>query len=1018
MTEWIVTSSVLIVVVVLLRQILKGKLSLRLQYALWALVLIRLLIPGSFVNSSISVMNAVREVQTEQVEITVDIPPSRLEYPGIELVPAVGDPSLPEEERNEQQEQLQQEYEDELDAAWEQYKAENTREVTFSVPDILRMIWIVGMAAMALCLLISNLRFWGRLRRSRQVLHYSPLTIYVTGAVETPCLFGLFRPAIYMTPEVAEDEVAMGHVLAHEHTHYRHRDHIWAVLRCVCLVLHWYNPLVWVAAALSRRDGELACDEGAIRRIGEGERAAYGRTLIGLTCTGRGGLLRTATTMTGSKKSIRERIVLIAKKPKMKIYTLIAVLLLAAIAVGCTYTGRPKTPEEGFVEWTKTLENAEWGVDLEIHTPDKRLKEDQFRQMLLPILSGIDEDDFLDEPISDGDDSVADYQLTVVLSSGVAFEGAWEFTCLPNGTICVVGSGEKVKAGYGYAYDEPMRLDCPELYDFIVTHVNVLRRGDLAEEVPDTVEEFAGKITGEHSEQLRAAAGAADSSVYLWELSSLNLGAVGADGSGAGLYQLEYSVSLTNDSGEDFSRESYTRYLAVAYTPEGTVPLTALELSEIIERFGSEELLERYSGNIYIAAAMEMYEVYLSEGGQGVESSQPGSSASPAAPEEMMALLDLLEELDITLYTAEQGQRNTYSMDSYDIKLGRSILGDYYHWTELSAEPEVDSQYWLTIGNGEASLTLFHGDEGLARYEDGAATLWWTAEKQDDSALLPAAELRRSLYDGKELNMVGLTVAAHSPEQAAEKFVFETYRDHRMNVSPGNIQEITDYTVVNWKINEIGVDGDAVVVSFSYAFLPARDMSYFIVGNFREGTGQYAGWGILGWEVLLELREDGLWHCAVNGTGGITLSYYGYEALQYSSPMENDTVYRCQSTSPEDAALTLAKAYMDDMMGYSGLRTFTILEYRNLTVWLTPTLEENAAAVYRLGQEEIGDNTWVVDIDVEYRCVGTITDPPVGPVPEDAEWWIESLAQGSPVGFLLTYDGTEYTLQSRYDKVY
>ena len=47
--------------------------------------------------------------------------------------------------------------------------------------------------------------------------------------------------------------------------HRRHGDHVWAVLRGAALALHWYNPLVWLSAALSKRDGELACDEGALR---------------------------------------------------------------------------------------------------------------------------------------------------------------------------------------------------------------------------------------------------------------------------------------------------------------------------------------------------------------------------------------------------------------------------------------------------------------------------------------------------------------------------------------------------------------------------------------------------------------------------------------------------------------------------------------------------------------------------------------------------------------------------------
>ncbi len=55
------------------------------------------------------------------------------------------------------------------------------------------------------------------------------------------------------------------HVLTHEFTHYRHGDHLWSMLRCLALAVHWWNPLVWLAAELSRRDAELACDEGALK---------------------------------------------------------------------------------------------------------------------------------------------------------------------------------------------------------------------------------------------------------------------------------------------------------------------------------------------------------------------------------------------------------------------------------------------------------------------------------------------------------------------------------------------------------------------------------------------------------------------------------------------------------------------------------------------------------------------------------------------------------------------------------
>jgi beta-lactamase regulating signal transducer with metallopeptidase domain len=217
-----------------------------------------------------------------------------------------------------------------------------------------------------LTLLLSNLSFGRKLRKIRKAYQADDckLPIYIVDTLPSPCLFGFFRPSIYITPEVAGDEIKLRHVLAHELTHYRHGDHIWSALRGLGLAAHWYNPLVWLAAALSRRDSELACDEGTIKRIGEEARMAYGRTLIGLTCEKRKAmdLLCCATTMTDGKNGIKERIALIAKKPKLLIPAVITVVLVAVVAVGCTFTGAkndadivPLTADE-LAQYNKTFE--------------------------------------------------------------------------------------------------------------------------------------------------------------------------------------------------------------------------------------------------------------------------------------------------------------------------------------------------------------------------------------------------------------------------------------------------------------------------------------------------------------------------------------------------------------------------------------------------------------------------------------------------------------------------------------
>ena len=335
--QWIVSSSVLILVVIALRYVLRGKLSLRMQYALWLLVLVRLLVPVSFGASDLSVMNAVpeRAPTVQQGTDRQDIVGERND-----ATANAGTVGIPAQSMNE---------------AAPPDLVQNVTTATVTAPTvektdwarIAKTVWLAGAAALGLVFLAVNLRFGKKLRRSRERVEETDacLPVYESGETDTPCLFGVAKPSIYVTPDTRTEAETLRYALAHEQTHYRHGDNLWAVLRGVCLALHWYNPLVWWAAELSRRDAELACDEATIRRIGESERAAYGRTLIRMTCEKRPALLVTATMMTDSGKGLKERISLLVKKPKTAAYTAVAVLLIAGLSVACTFTGGRENAE-------------------------------------------------------------------------------------------------------------------------------------------------------------------------------------------------------------------------------------------------------------------------------------------------------------------------------------------------------------------------------------------------------------------------------------------------------------------------------------------------------------------------------------------------------------------------------------------------------------------------------------------------------------------------------------------------
>ncbi|WP_297709955.1 M56 family metallopeptidase [Dysosmobacter sp.] len=348
MKEILLTSSVLILALLLLRVLFRSAVSRRVQYALWLLVLVRLLVPVHLPAVNFSLLTAaepVGQAMTEQLDrqelyIPTDREPLTDHPEAPDLAPSAA--IAPSDS------QVWVVQDDETAVQYQK----------LTLADLLRYIWYGGMAVMAVWFLFVNLRFRRKLCKVRVPYRVDgcryPVYLVAEG-LPSPCLFGLFRPAIYLTPAAAATPERLRHVLVHEQTHARHGDPWWALLRCVCLTVYWFDPLVWAAAAVSKTDCELACDEGALRQLGEAERIPYGRTLLALipVQSRPANPLLSATTMASGKRALRDRITRIAASRQTRFAALFAVAALAAVVCAVTFTGgttaskaRPLTGEE------------------------------------------------------------------------------------------------------------------------------------------------------------------------------------------------------------------------------------------------------------------------------------------------------------------------------------------------------------------------------------------------------------------------------------------------------------------------------------------------------------------------------------------------------------------------------------------------------------------------------------------------------------------------------------------------
>lgn len=372
MTGAMIQAAVLVSGILIVRKMFGEKLHAYVRYSLWLLVALRLLIPVNFIDSPFSLLRAVHVVTEGYREASsaaedLDGQPQNRSITGrdsweltsenerdvvTEQPGAEGTLSAPEgDDFRMVDDTAMADMEDE-----DRTDRNRIMPADYTVVAVFRGIWIVGSMVVGGIFFTVHLRFRRRLYRARKLCEQSGdkiagngrktvglhrnLPIYQVKKLEAPCLVGVLRPAIYVGTDIRTGTERFRHVVTHEQVHYLHGDHIWALLRAVLVTVYWFHPFVWVAAAASVRDGEIACDHGTIKQLGEGERLTYGEMLLELSRKNRGKRVYSFGTMLRPGRSeMKERIMRLAggNGTRMSAGILVAVLMLGM--AGCAFTG-------------------------------------------------------------------------------------------------------------------------------------------------------------------------------------------------------------------------------------------------------------------------------------------------------------------------------------------------------------------------------------------------------------------------------------------------------------------------------------------------------------------------------------------------------------------------------------------------------------------------------------------------------------------------------------------------------
>ncbi len=318
-----------ILLMVVVRKFLRKPLGNRLIYFLWLLIAIRLLCPLALANPFIN-----------------EFRPYYLDDQAIR--PIAG--------------QLKIRFEDAVDSlrrlarsdkgSWVYQGARSIVDGMYygTLTRLLMQLYLLGTGAVALFFGVSNVRFRRKLKLSRieeisgklreQYLDVckerkiKPIPVWFVDPLPSACLVGVVRPYIALPLTAAPQEAV--HVLTHEVCHYKGGDHWFTILRLLCCVVHWFSPLVWLAAFMSRTDGELACDSRVVRPLSPEDRLKYSNTLV-LAASKRYapgvGVLATGMTMTGRKLQNRVRSILNYGRAVKWLMAVFAVLACMALVL-------------------------------------------------------------------------------------------------------------------------------------------------------------------------------------------------------------------------------------------------------------------------------------------------------------------------------------------------------------------------------------------------------------------------------------------------------------------------------------------------------------------------------------------------------------------------------------------------------------------------------------------------------------------------------------------------------------
>lgn len=392
-------ASVLTLVIISLKYVLRDKLGVRWHYAVWFIVIIRLLLPFappshvSLFNFFVALQDGIfdevhHQVQNiqhdgEVVNRTSTLTDGEKRYGEDDMADFRQREVNPEtriEDKAQPENEAQRYYSVPGDAllksrdkaleglASVQGPVYGKRSLTDMVMEALLnqgiyqavyYLWLAGVVLLGLYMIAVNIELWQHLKGQKadvedEIVYILEecksllgirrrVEVRYTDRVKVPMLFGVMAPKVLIPTSIKKDIILldMKHIFLHELAHLKRGDVIVSWLANVLQILHWFNPIIWLAFAEMRQDREIACDATVLYYLQENEKGKYGQALLDILAKGNTHFkLSGLTGIAESKSQVKRRIKMIASFDKRKYkWSLVAILIL--MLMGCTMLTDP-----------------------------------------------------------------------------------------------------------------------------------------------------------------------------------------------------------------------------------------------------------------------------------------------------------------------------------------------------------------------------------------------------------------------------------------------------------------------------------------------------------------------------------------------------------------------------------------------------------------------------------------------------------------------------------------------------